>query len=289
MRATHPAARLMILLLPVLPAMFCLSLSAPAVSLFGAALTIAAIDLKGGLKALAGGIAAAALTGVINPLINRRGVTLLLFVNGRPYTLEAMLYGVQLGLSIAAAVCWLAAAGRYLDTGERLYIIGKLSPKTAMAASMALGFVPAIAGRFKRTEEAQTAGGLYGDGISDRAARSISVLSAVTAWSAESAARTARSMSARGYGLRKRRSSRRVPFRRHDAVLTALSAAVFIAMITAYALGGGWRFYPTVYSGGGAGLAFTLLSSVQAFIPAAIAHNEAIRKHRRNESCRQSD
>ena len=105
MKAFHPLARLAVTAAVLVMLMFCRSVTAAAVGLVTG---LCCIGLTDGRKSLLKWLGASLLTAfamaVIDPLVSHRGMTVLLFVNGRAYTLESMLYGLELGLSLAVAI-----------------------------------------------------------------------------------------------------------------------------------------------------------------------------------------
>jgi energy-coupling factor transport system permease protein len=183
---------------------------------------------------------------LINPLISHNGVTVLFYLNSRPFTLEATLYGVNASAMIAASLYRLRSMSREL-TGEKvIYIFGRFSPKTALILSMSLRGVSLFKRRWREIADAQRALGLYRDNnLIDAVRRRMRVLSILITWALENGVVTAESMDARGYGSRRRTSYAIFRFTLADLLfilVTAALAALTIIGSTAAA----FDFYPAI-------------------------------------------
>lgn len=234
---------------------------------------------EGGRKALkfaAGALAVCVATAVIDPIFSHRGMTVLLFVNDRPYTLESMLYGLELGLSLSGAGVWLAVLRGMVNEREMLGIFGRYSPKLAMTISMTLGFIPRLIRKNTRIREAQRGAGLFaGDSPSGRLEEVSAVFTACMAWSAEAAAGAAQSMNARGFGMHRVTFSDRRTLRMGDAVFMAAVAVLTAAGLVLSAMGGATEFFPTV-STGRYELAMTAVYMAECMLPIIILAKERL-------------
>ena len=83
-----------------------------------------------------------ALPVIINPLVNHRGNTPVLYINDQPITLEAVLYGLFTGLMIAAMLFWFQAYSKSLDSDGFLYLFGGKLPSIALMVTMIFRFIP---------------------------------------------------------------------------------------------------------------------------------------------------
>ena len=251
MRAFDPVTRLTAVMTALLVIMISRSLTAAAAGLI---LGLICLLLTDGTKTVlkAAGISAllCAAVAVTDPLVSHRGMTILLFVNDRPYTLEAMLYGLELGLSLSGAAVWLSLSKRLLTEREILYIFGRISPKLAVTVSMTLGFIPRLRIKNKRIREAQRGAGLFaGDSPTDRFRDTSAVFTACMAWSAEAAAAAAQSMNARGYGSNRMTFSEKRRFRTADAVFIGFQLILTAFALVLSAKGGATDFFPTLCTG----------------------------------------
>lgn len=251
MRGFAPLSRLAAVIGALMVIMFSRSLSAAGAG-FIAGLICLLLNEGGrwALKAGAAGLAVCAATAVIDPLFSHRGMTILLFVNDRPYTLESMLYGLELGLSLSGAGVWLTVLRGLVNEREMLGIFGRFSPKLAMTISMTLGFIPRLIRKNRRIREAQRGAGLFGgDSPSGRLEEVSAVFTACMAWSAEAAAGAAQSMNARGFGTHRVTFSDRRTLRTKDYLFISMVLLLTISGLVLSALGGATEFFPRVSFG----------------------------------------
>ena len=164
---------------------------------------------------------------VINPLFVHNGVTVLFYLNSRPITLEATLYGVSASAMVVAALYRLRSLSRDI-TGEKLmYIFGRFSPKLSLVLSMSLRYAELFKARWRKIQDSQRALGLYRDGnLIDAVVGRLRVFSILMTWSLENGIITAASMDSRGYGSRRRTSFSVFRFRGRDIVLILLTLAL---------------------------------------------------------------
>ena len=182
------------------------------------------------IKAYAFYLALFVVLSLVNPIFSHKGETVLFVMNDSPITLEAFAYGmVSAGLIITVLLMF----GIFTDIMTRdklLYVFGKLSPKLALIFSMGLRYIPLLCGRAKKIGESQRALGLYkDDNIFDKTKSDLRVFSILITWALENGITTADSMSARGYGKKKRSYYSLFGFGKSDAavlILTILCAAL---------------------------------------------------------------
>lgn len=251
MRSLHPITRLAAVGAAVVVPMFCRSLTAAAAGLVcGLICLLLREGLRPFLKMLCGSLIFGGAVALLDPLFSHRGMTVLLFINGRAYTLEAMLYGLELGLSLGGVTVWLTLARSLLTEREQLYVFGRLSPKLAMTVSMTLGFIPRLLAKQRRLTEAQRGAGLFTDSsFTGRLNKTSAVFMACVAWSAETAAGAAQSMNARGYGSHPISYSDRRRLRAADIVFLAAQTALTVTALIFCAKGGETNFFPTLQFG----------------------------------------
>lgn len=183
---------------------------------------------------------------VINPLVNHNGGTVLFVMNDNPVTLEAFIYGVVASVMIIAVLYWFRSFTEIMTSDKLLYIFGALSPRLALVLSMALRFVPLFSRQIKKTEQTQKALGLYkDDNIIDTFRGKLSIFSIVVTWALENGIITADSMTARGYGIKRR--SRYSVFRWSGKDVALLVTTVVLLGLTLFGIYGNETvYYPYV-------------------------------------------
>ena len=184
----------------------------------------------------------------LNVIVSHNGVTVLFVVNDTPITFEAMIYGAVMGVSAVSVIYWFACFSRIMTSDKLLYVLALLSPKISLIISMGLRHVPLFGDQIKKIKSSQRALGLYGDeSIAGRIKGSVRVFSVMVTWALENGIITADSMSARGYGIKKRTHYSPFTFGFGDAVL--LATVVLLAVFTLVCMGLGafdFEIYPRI-------------------------------------------
>lgn len=274
MKLLHPLTKLVLIFSAAAAAMFTRSLTAACISSSAALLTLALC--KGAKKALdsAGLLALFTLfMAVTNPLFVHEGATPLLFVGGRVYALEALLYGATSGLTLGAAVIWLSLLNTILPKQEQLYLFGRLSPKLGLMLSMTLGLIPRMRRKLSALHDAQLTSGIFGK---NSFRSSLRLYSALAERSAETAADTAQTMNARCYGKSRMTCSLTKRVRMRDIILIALTLTLTAAALMTYRQGGGFNWYPQITAGSCEG-AFAAVFGVLSALPAIILTKEKLK------------
>lgn len=191
-------------------------------------------------------IAVVLVVSIFNMLFAHYGEDVLFVIGNTEFTLEALFYGVNQGLTLATMILWFGAFSRTTDSEKVIYVF-RFAPKTALLFSMVLGFIPRFSRKLKEIEDAQL--GLNGGHRRDsRIKTAINNLSALVSYSLESSIITADSMTAREYNPKAVRYNR-YKITPADLVLIAVSvlaiACVAFAKITDRIT---FIFEPTIYS-----------------------------------------
>lgn len=215
----------------------------------------------------------------VNPIAVHNGVTVLFYVNDKPFTLEAVLYGVFAAVMIAAALYWLRALSKAMTSDKVLYLFGRFSPKIALILSMSMRYVALFRQRWRRIRDCQRALGLYRDeNLIDAVRGNARVLSILITWTLENGIVTAESMEARGYGVAGRTSFAAYQLHAGDVVLIAVCLA--LTAVAALGIAGTEAiYYPalnmrlTSVSGIAGAAAFAVLG----FLPVMIDIKEGIK------------
>ncbi len=237
-------------------------------ALFGGVLLLLCIKKAKAVKLLLLCAAIIAVMGATNPIFVHRGLTELFHIGKNPYTLEALLYGLSLGCSIACLLIWFSVFNAIVTQDDILAVFGKRLPKTALVISMILGFIPKLRRKYTELLHAQHASGSM---RKKSLRRTASLFTACLAYEAERVMDISMSMKARGYGLKNRTHAQRRHFRKSDAAAIAFSLAL---CIVCFVFIGTERldywYYPRLSPGGfdltGVGCYFLLCVSPVFFI-----------------------
>lgn len=243
----HPAAKLTMLVCILTVTMFSSSLYIAIISFICGFLALVNVkEISSALKETALAVFVSAVMSVTNPLFSHRGATPLLFVNDRPYTLEALLYGADLGISLGAVILWFSALNKLTAKAELMYVFAKRTPRLALTVNMIMGYIPKISRRFSEISQAQKGAGIYSSAeITDRISKGAQVFAGAAADAAESSAEISFSMRTRDYGQGKRSCALAKKFTLRDIILTVWTV-IFTALTLALTSAGksSWIFYP---------------------------------------------
>jgi len=246
MRGHHPGAVCAYMLCVLLPVVFGINPVTAGTGLFSGLLLLALLQRRLTLREALLYPGLVLLSGILNPLFNHNGRTVLFFLNRNPVTGEAALYGLVMGMMIAAALVWGRCFTLVMDTDRLLTVTGGLSPKVALLLSMALRYIPLLRTQGRTIREAQRGLGLIreSNGI-DRIHGALRVFDGMVTWGLENGIVMADSMAARGYGSGRRSRYRLYPWKRSDTLRTAGSLALLGIVLWARLSGRiGYTWYP---------------------------------------------
>lgn len=179
---------------------------------------------------------------ITNPMFSHNGATPLFFINDSRITLEALLFGVFLSIMILEVMLWFKCFNLTFDNEKLVFFFGKTFPKLALIISMALHYIPNLIDEYKSILAVQKSFS-KNKGI----AVYIKSFSAVITQSLENSIDKSNSMSARGYGKRKRTFYNNFKFTKYDLVYLVISVVLFsvsmmsIVLNTVY-----FEFYPRI-------------------------------------------
>ncbi len=194
--------------------------------------------LKGrkGLKMLGSLALLFVLMSAVNPLLNKSGKTVLFHWFGRPYTLEALYYGMALGAIMVVMLLWFGCYSAVLTSDKFTALFGRLIPALSLLLVMVLRMIPAFTRKARQIILARRAIGKGAEEkLTEKAKNGAAILSALTDWALEGSIITADSMRSRGYGTGKRTNFQIYSMTSRDYVLLGLILGLEIAVI---ALGG---------------------------------------------------
>ena len=218
---------------------------------------------------------------ITNPIFTHRGKTVLLFMNGRPITLEALIYGVCMAVMMVGVINWCKVLTEIMTSDKLLYLCGKLAPNLSVVLSMSLRYIPLFRIQSVKVNQSQSAMGLYTeDSYMNKAKGSMRIFSIVLTWSLENAIDTANSMRARGYGLGKRSQYSSYRMTMSDIILIA--GSILLAGITLYGCTVGfveYEYYPKLsqISTSAKSLFIYFSCGLLAFLPVLIELKEKLK------------
>ena len=169
----------------------------------------------------------------LNPLFNTRGDTELFKLFGRPYTMEALLYGGAVAGIFVNMLIWFGCYNQVLTSDKFTSLFGSLIPSISLLLIMVLRMVP---GLMRKAAQIAGARKSIGKGVADSASIREklmcggAILSALTGWALEGGIITGDSMRSRGYGTAKRTSFMRYRFTGSDRIVLGL--LLLLAAIT---------------------------------------------------------
>lgn len=174
----------------------------------------------------------------LNPLFNTLGDHRLFTIFGRPYTWEALYYGMVVSGMLAAALLWFSCYSAVMTGDKFTCLFGSLIPALSLILVMILRLIPAYRRKAAQISGARRCvGRSTSGGWKEGAAEGVTVLSALTSWALEGAIVTADAMRCRGYGAAKRTSFRIYRWRGEETLLLVLLALLFGVTMAGASLG----------------------------------------------------
>lgn len=164
---------------------------------------------------------------------------------GNSITLEALVYGLILGMTIAALIMWLSCLFAVFSSDKVVYLFGRVSPKLSLFLSIILRSVPRIKERARRINVSQKGIGRgVGDGnIFRRFVNVLRLLSILITWTLENFVESARSMKCRGYSLKGRTAFSIYRFDNRDRGFVVGVCACLTLIVMAIMLDQTWIYY----------------------------------------------
>ena len=144
-----------------------------------------------------------------NPLFNTYGERVLFRYFGKPYTLEALLYGLAIGGIFLEMLLWFGCYNAVLTSDKFTALFGNLIPALSLLLVMVLRLIPNLMRKAAQIAGARKSigkGAAEGDTNKEKLEDGMSILGALTSWALEGSVVTADSMRSRGYGTSKRTS-----------------------------------------------------------------------------------
>lgn len=187
---------------------------------------------------------------ILNPLVSHNGVTEIYLFGGYSITLEALVYGVIMSVSLLIILLLFASYNKVVSYQEMLYIFSKKFPNISLVIVMALRFIPLLNYRLGEVNKVskfdhRNSGSRKDETRVDKVKNTVQMLAVVVSWSLEESMLAAKSMKARGYGIAQRTSYLSFKFKKIDyyftALVTILSAVCVVGILYGH---GRMEIYP---------------------------------------------
>ena len=182
------------------------------------------------------------IVAVTNPLFVQRGRTILYADTHIRITKEALLYGIHYGCVLVNLLLVFSIFNQYIKKEQWIYLSGRFFPKLGVVTSMAFGLIPRYQNHAKKI--LNTRKSLKSAQAVQRVMNTVSM---ETTWAFESSMDQLDSMSARGYGIRKRTHFHLFRWERNDwihiveiVILTILNLWAYIHYYSRF------FFYPMI-------------------------------------------
>ena len=188
---------------------------------------------------------------LLNPLTSKVGTTKIYIMGSYFITLEALIYGIIMSLSLLIILLVFASYNRAVSYQEMLYLFSKKFPHVSMIIVMALRFIPLLSYRLtevnkvhqfdQKNENQEKKGSKL-----ERIRKTAKMMAVVVSWSLEESMLTAKSMKARGYGIKKRTSYLSYDYRKIDYLFLLIIGVTCVICVIGLAQGyGRIDIYPT--------------------------------------------
>lgn len=177
---------------------------------------------------------------LFNPIVNTRGNTILFLLFGRPYTLEALIYGVVVAATFVVMILWLGCYNKVVTGDKFICLFGNVIPSVSLLLVMVLRMIPNL---MRKATQIMGARSCIGKGaenaltVKDKLISGTTVLGVLTSWSLEGSVVTGDSMKARGYGTAKRTNFMVYSMKRADWCLI-LIMLLFVCVVGVFAMKG---------------------------------------------------
>jgi energy-coupling factor transport system permease protein len=183
---------------------------------------------------------------VFNPLINDHGSTVLFLFVGRPFTLEALIYGICSGGMLFEVILLFGAYNRVITTDKFLFLFSRFAPAASMLITMTQRMISLFTRRLSKIKTAQKT--LLCDmsqgNLRQRTDNGLKITTVLMSWSLEDGLDTADSMKARGYGSGRRTFYSAYKFRGRDRLAITIITLLTLAVIIFYYFFTDFYFFP---------------------------------------------
>ena len=238
---------------------------------------------RSGIKMLASMLPLFLLLTAVNPLFNTYGSTVLFHLFGRPYTMEALVYGAAIAAVFVVMLLWFGCYNAVMTSDKFTSLFGNLIPALSLLLVMVLRMIPNLMRKARQIIGVRKSVGKgFRTSNKEKIEEGMTVLGSLTSWALEGSIVTADSMRSRGYGSTRRTSFTIYRMTAADWGLVAGILLLMVAVVIAAAMGctkavytPQWEVAPVT------GMHILGLAAYCAylFIPTALHIKEAIQWH----------
>ncbi len=178
---------------------------------------------------------------LFNPIVNTRGVTVLFTYLDRPYTLEALIYGVAVAATFVLMLLWFGCYGKVLTGDKFTCLFGNLAPSLSLLLVMVFRMIPNLLQKAKQIIGVRSSigkGTAEKSTLKDKLNSGMTVIGVLSSWALEGSITTSDSMRSRGYGTAKRTSFTVYRMTATDWILTAVML-ILLGVVIGFASTGG--------------------------------------------------
>lgn len=184
---------------------------------------------------------------VVNALFNAWGNTPLLYINDRPFTLEALARGALTGGMMSAMLLIYMIYTKYVDNGKFLYVFGRILPTFSLMLSMTLRFIPYFHRKLEEIRSVQQNLGISTEtgSIRRRMRAGTAMYWGMFSRALEDSMDTHAAMRARGYGSGIKSRGKRYLFGGRDVAASVVMGLLAGTVVVYLCMGSyGFVFYP---------------------------------------------
>ena len=169
---------------------------------------------------------------IVNPLTNHNGRTVLFYVMNKPFTLEALLYGIFAAGMLVSIFVWFQCYQALITNDKFMYLFGRIAPTTSMIISMIMHFIPVTIKKYHEISYAQK--GMEGvatvkkKGCIDKIRNETRKAGILMSRCLEDSIDTAMSMRSRGYGSGDRTHFSTYKIKSRDVLSLVIIGTLFI-------------------------------------------------------------
>lgn len=245
----HPAVNMLYFCVAIILAMFLVHPVYLSISLFCSYAFFFTLNGKKKWRLALGLLIALIILAIINAFINSRGDTVLfLYCKNRPFTLEALYYGLSSSTIFVSVLLWFSCYNIVLSNDKITYLFSRMAPASSLVFSMVMRLIPHYQYKIKEIRKSRQGIGKVVPKLGKLAYifGGISVISILTSWALEDAVITTDSMRSRGFGSGKRSSFLNYTFDGKNVIVCCVF--IICIMLTLSALISGAlkvNYYPT--------------------------------------------